>query len=63
MKARAECECGKTDCPQRGDNVARLRDDTRTWLVKLRLAKVEHGNLICPICRTTMHVRIDAASG
>lgn len=62
MIAYAQCECGETKCPQYETNVARLRDAARTWLVKLRFARVEHGNLICPICRTTMHVRIDPQS-
>lgn len=63
MKARAECECGRTNCPQHEDTPARLRDAVRTWLVKLRFARIEHGNLICPICRTAMHVRIDTGNG
>jgi hypothetical protein len=60
FKARAICECGTTDCPQRQSDLSQLEAGARAWVIKLGFAREDGDQLTCPICRTQLRVVVGA---
>jgi len=59
-RASAKCDCGETACPQRAHSVALVRDQVRTWLLKMGFARQHNGGgaLLCPICKSELRVLV-----
>jgi len=59
VKAYASCECGTTRCPHEEGTIVAALSSARTWLLKLKFARVEHGTMLCVICRQPMELRVE----